>query len=148
MHNIALPINRDGVKNFLPHREPFLFIDRVIKLTETTILAESVLEPDMDVFKGHFPDLPIMPGVLLIETVAQAGALIIAMNNTAQSGSFTAFSGVESAKFRRPVYPGATLRVNAEILRSRGGFYKFEGSATVNDDVVVELKFAASQMTL
>ena len=115
---------------------------------ETVIVAESFVDPEMDVFKGHFPDMPIMPGVLLIETVAQAGALIIAMNKDTEAGSLTAFSGVESAKFRRPVYPGDKLVVKAEIIRSRAGFYKFSGSAYVGDQIVVELKFAATQMSV
>ena len=144
----TLPTTRAQVQAYLPHRDPFLFIDRVTALTETTIVAESYVDPSMDVFKGHFPDMPIMPGVLLIETVAQAGALIIAMNTETKPGSFTAFSGVETAKFRRPVYPGDKLVVKVAILRSRGGFYKFEGSATVEGQTVVELKFAASQMSL
>ena len=144
----TLPTTRTQVQAYLPHRDPFLFIDRVTTLTETTIVAESYVDPNMDVFKGHFPDMPIMPGVLLIETVAQAGALIIAMNTETKPGSFTAFSGVETAKFRRPVYPGDKLVVKVAILRSRGGFYKFEGSATVEGQTVVELKFAASQMSL
>ena len=144
----TLPTTRTQVQAYLPHRDPFLFIDRVTALTETTIIAESYVDPNMDVFKGHFPDMPIMPGVLLIETVAQAGALIIAMNTETKPGSFTAFSGVETAKFRRPVYPGDKLVVKVAILRSRGGFYKFEGSATVEGQTVVELKFAASQMSL
>lgn len=144
----TLPINREQVKTYLPHREPFLFIDRVTALTETTIVAESYVDPNMPVFKGHFPDMPIMPGVLLIETVAQAGALMVAMNTVTEAGSFTAFSGVETAKFRSPVYPGDRLVVKAAILRSRGSFYKFEGSASVDGKTVVELKFAASQMSL
>jgi len=148
MSGRSLPKTREAVKAYLPHRDPFLFIDSVTELTETTIIAKSFVDPKMDVFKGHFPDMPIMPGVLLIETVAQAGALIIAMNTDTEAGSFTAFSGVETAKFRRPVYPGDKLVVKANILRSRGGFYKFEGSVSVKEQLAVELKFAASQMTL
>jgi len=118
----TLPINRGQVKAYLPHRDPFLFIDRVTALTETTITAESYVDPKMDVFKGHFPDMPIMPGVLLIETVAQAGALMVALNTETEPGSFTAFSGVESAKFRSPVYPGDKLIVKAAILLHVAGF--------------------------
>ncbi|MEP1231659.1 MAG: 3-hydroxyacyl-ACP dehydratase FabZ [Litorimonas sp.] len=149
MLDTPLPMTREQIQAYLPHRDPFLFIDCVKALTETTIIAESYVDPNLDVFKGHFPNKPIMPGVLLIETVAQAGALIIAMNtdNSAET-RLTAFSSVESAKFRQPVYPEDKLVVKVAILRSRGGFYKFAGSATVNEQIVVELKFAASQISL
>ena len=146
MNNQSLPRTREDVQAYLPHRDPFLFIDSVKDLSDTTITAQSYVNPEMGVFKGHFPNMPIMPGVLLIETIAQAGALIIAMNVDTQPGTITAFSAVESAKFRQPVYPGDTLLINVAILRSRGGFYKFEGSATVNGTIVVELKFSASQI--
>lgn len=144
----TLPTTREQIKSYLPHRDPFLFIDQVKACSDTSIIATSFVDPNMEIFKGHFPGKPIMPGVLLIETVAQAGALLIAMRKQNNPGDFTAFSGVESAKFRCPVYPGDMLDVNVHLVRSRGGFYKFEGSASVGDKIVVTLKFAASQMSL
>lgn len=144
----SLPIDRDGVKQFLPHREPALLIDRVTALSETTLTAELFVDPKWPIFEGHFPGAPVMPGVLIIEAVAQAGALIVAINTGLADGEVIAFSGVESAKFRRPVKPNSKLILEAEILRQRGGFYKFAGRALQGGDIAAELKFAATQVRL
>ncbi|WP_409433673.1 3-hydroxyacyl-ACP dehydratase FabZ [Litorimonas sp. RW-G-Af-16] len=146
-HGLTFPISREQIKDFLPHRDPMFFINEVTALGEDWIEATSFVDPASPFFEGHFPDLAIMPGVLLIETVAQAGALIVSLNTGLSEGSFIAFSGVEQAKFRRPVYPNETLTVKARITRARAGYYKFEGSASVGDIVAAELKFAATQMT-
>lgn len=143
---INFPLDREGVKTFLPHRDPMLFIDRVLEADEMSIKAESDIRPDSPFFKGHFPDLPILPGVLIIESVAQAGALIVSLSSGLEEGSFIAFSGVEQAKFRRPVYPGETLSITARIDRHRRGFYKFSGEAHVGEALAAQLQFSATQM--
>ena len=142
------PLDRDAVMEVLPHRDPMLFIDSVIHADETTIHARTRVDPDWSVFQGHFPDLPIMPGVLLIEAVAQAGALIVGLKGGIADGAFIAFTGVEQAKFRRAVKPGDVLDIHVELLREKRGFCKFEGKILVEETVVTELKFAAAQMSL
>lgn len=142
----ALPMNRERVMGFLPHRDPMLFVDRVTALGETSITIESDVDADAAFFKGHFPDLPIMPGVLIVETVAQAGVLCVALTKGLDKDKFIAFTNVEEAKFRRPVYPNETIIVDVEIVRARLPFYKFSGTARVGDKVVATLKFAAAQM--
>ena len=142
------PLNRASVMEILPHRDPMLFIDSVLSADSTNIHAQTHVDPDWTVFKGHFPDLPIMPGVLLIEAVAQAGALIVGLKGDIKDGSFIAFTGVEQAKFRRAVKPGDTMDIYVELLRERRGFCKFEGRIEVAGEVVTELKFAAAQMSL
>ncbi len=144
--SVQFPLDREGVKAFLPHREPMLFIDRVLSADDNSILAESDIQVEAPFFKGHFPDLPILPGVMIIETVAQAGALIVAMSSGLKKGSFIAFSGVEQAKFRRPIYPGETLTIRARIDKHRRGFYKFSGEALVDDMIAAQLHFSATQM--
>lgn len=146
LDKMSFPLDRDDVKNYLPHRDPMLFIDRVLEADETSIKAESDINGEAPFFKGHFPDLPILPGVLIIETVAQAGALIVSLSSGLQEGSFIAFSGVEQAKFRRPVYPGETLSITARIDRHRRGFYKFSGEAHVGEALAAQLQFSATQM--
>jgi 3-hydroxyacyl-[acyl-carrier-protein] dehydratase len=141
------PLNREDVKRYLPHRDPMLFIDRVLLADETSITAESDVKADAPHFKGHFPDLPILPGVMIIETVAQAGALIVSLSKGLEEGTFIAFSGVEQAKFRRPVYPGEMLTIEARIERNRRGFYKFSGVAKVEDAIAAQLQFSATQMS-
>jgi len=143
---VVFPLNRKEVENYLPHRDPMLFIDRVLEADEMSIKAESDIKADAPFFKGHFPDLPILPGVMIIETVAQAGALIVSLSSGLEEGSFIAFSGVEQAKFRRPVYPGETLSITARIDRHRRGFYKFSGEAHVGDVLAAQLQFSATQM--
>lgn len=144
----SLPISQDKIKTYLPHRDPMLFLDRVIALSEDEITTESDISPNAEYFKGHFPDLPIMPGVLIIETVAQAGALLVALSKGLDEGKFIAFTHVDEVRFRKPVYPNETIRVDVKIERIRGPFYKFSGKAMCGDATVATLKFAAAQMDL
>lgn len=145
---LSFPLDREAVMAVLPHRDPMLFIDRVLTADETTLRASTHVDPDWMVFKGHFPDLPIMPGVLLIETIAQGGALILGLKGAVSDGSFVGFTGVESAKFRRAVLPNDDMDIHVELVRERRGFYKFEGRIEVDSELAVELKFAAAQMKL
>ena len=142
-----LPLDRDYVKDFLPHRDPMLFVDRVIALDENTITIESDVDPEAKYFKGHFPDMPIMPGVLIVETVAQAGALLVSLTRGLTDDKFIAFSNVDAVKFRRPVEPGEMMTVEVEIEKIRLPFYKFKGIAKVDGKVAASLKFAAAEMS-
>ncbi|MDB2438014.1 3-hydroxyacyl-ACP dehydratase FabZ [Hellea sp.] len=146
-HKHTLPLDRDYVKHYLPHRDPMLFIDRVTGLDENAITIESDVDPEAAYFKGHFPGMPIMPGVLIVETVAQAGALLVSLTRGLSDDKFIAFSNVDAVKFRRPVTPGEMLTINVEIERIRLPFYKFTGTATVEGKVAATLKFAAAEMS-
>lgn len=143
----TLPIEKDIVKTHLPHRDPMLFIDRVVALGEKTISTETFIADSAPFFEGHFPNMPIMPGVLIIETVAQAGALLVKLTDGLDPDKFIAFSHVDEVRFKSPVYPNETLCVDVEIVKVRGPFYKFAGVANVNGKKVASLKFAAAQMT-
>ena len=142
-----LPLDKDYVKDYLPHRDPMLFIDRVIALEENAITIESDVDPDAAFFKGHFPGMPIMPGVLIVETVAQAGALLVSLTRGLSDDKFIAFSNVDAVKFRRPVKPGEMLTIHVEIEKVRLPFYKFIGTAKVDGKVAASLKFAAAEMS-
>ena len=144
----SYPLDQDVIKTILPHRDPMLFIQSVQSATDTSLHATTGVDPSWVIFQGHFPDLPIMPGVLLIETIAQGGALILGLKNAVKDGSFIGFTGVESAKFRRAVKPGEVMNIHVELLRERRGFYKFEGKIEIDGELAVELKFAAAQMSL
>lgn len=141
-----VPIERADVMRLLPHREPMLFIDRVLRYDERSIQAQVLADPEWELFKGHFPDRPILPGVILIEMVAQAGALIGSLDGKLEDGAFIAFSGVERARFRRPVSPGDLIDIEAEITASRRGFYKFSGRARVDEQDAATVDFSATQM--
>jgi len=145
-HN--LPILRDEIKQYLPHRDPMLFLDRVTELGENTIVAESDVRNDADFFKGHFPDMPIMPGVLLVETAAQAGALLVSIVHGLDEGTLIVFSSVESAKFKGAVYPGDKLTIRVAIEKVRLPFYRFSGKIYVGDKLVTSLQFSAAQIKM
>ena len=143
-HN--LPLDRKYVEGFLPHRDPMLFIDNVSELSEEHIHIPSNVDPKATYFKGHFPGRPIMPGVLIVETVTQAGALLISLTRGLSDDKFIAFTNVDAVKFRRPVNPGEILDVHVEIDKIRKPFYKFIGTASVDGEVAATLKFAAAEM--
>lgn len=142
-----LPLDREYVKDYLPHRDPMLFVNRVTALEENAITIESDIDPEAEYFKGHFPGMPIMPGVLIVETVAQAGALLVSLTRGLSNDKFIAFSNVDAVKFRRPVEPGEMLTINVEIEKIRLPFYKFVGTAKVDGKVAATLKFAAAEMS-
>ncbi len=142
------PIEQDQVKDLIPHRDPMLMVTRVVSQDADQIVIESEQSVDAPHFAGHFPDMPIMPGVLIVETVAQAGALLVELKGEVPDGKFLAFSGIDQAKFRQPVYPGETIRVEVEIVKRRGPFYKFSGAAKKGDDLVASVDFSAALMAL
>ena len=148
INTYKLPLNRNFIKDYLPHRDPMLFIDNVILIEKNKITVESFVDPNANFFKGHFPDIPIMPGVLIIETVAQAGALLVSLTRGLTDGKFIAFSSVEKAKFRRSVLPGEKITIQVEIEKIRLPFYKFKGIAKVNNKVCAALNFSAAEMSV
>ncbi len=141
-----LPLDRTYIEDYLPHRDPMLFIDRVTELSENAITIESDVKADAHYFKGHFPSMPVMPGVLIIETVAQTGALLVSLTRGLSGDKFLAFSNVDTAKFRCPVYPGEVMTVDVEIEKVRLPFYKFTGIVKVGGKTAASLKFAAAEM--
>ena len=140
---MQIDINR--IKELIPHRYPFLLIDGIQTLTPnesaTGIKNVSVNEP---FFKGHFPDMPVMPGVLIIESMAQtAGCLVVASLGKESEGKLVYFMTIENARFRKPVVPGDRLVINVEKLRSRGSVFKFSGKAFVGEVLAAEATFSA-----
>jgi len=127
-----------GIKKYLPHRYPFLLVDRVTELVEGDyIKAYKNISVNEDVFNGHFPQAPIFPGVMIIEALAQASGILgfKTQDKTPADGSIYLFAGVDGVRFRRQVVPGDQLVLNAKILSSRRGIWKFECSATVDDEL-------------
>ncbi len=144
---MKMPLGRDEIQKHLPHREPMLFVDEVMDLSADTIRVSSLVKPEAHYLNGHFPNMPIQPGVLIIETVAQAGALLVALSDGLPEGKFMGFSGIDSAKFKKPVYPGETMIVDVEIARRRLPFYKFTGKVTVAEKLVASVDFSAAHMS-
>jgi len=143
---ISLPLERDGIQKYLPHRPPMLMLDRVISFNENSIHAQLDVSADAFFFDGHFPGNPIMPGVMIVEAIAQAGALLALLNEHFDGSEYLmAFAGIENARFKRQVHPNETLCVFAQIVKQRRTLYKFEGKAMVGDLVVTKLNFSAVQ---
>ena len=141
-------VDIDKIMEMIPHRYPFLMIDRVSDLIPNKsaigIKNVSINEPH---FQGHFPDKPIMPGVLIIEAMAQtAGVLVVHSLGNETHGKLVYFMSVENAKFRNPVLPGDVLKIHVETKQHRKSVWKFDGTAKVNDVIVSESTFTAMIM--
>ena len=138
-------IDINEVMRMLPHRYPFLMIDKVVDIVPDEsaigIKCVSVAEPH---FQGHFPSRPIMPGVLIIEAMAQTSAVLVVRTlGDAAMGKLVYFMSIDSARFRKPVVPGDVLHLQITKKQNRGPVWKFDGRATVNDVLVADASFAA-----
>lgn len=129
-----------SVEELLPHRKPFLFVDRLLYFDQKNYVAEVTYGADMWFFKGHFPDYPVVPGVILIETIAQCGGAGLVASGLIQNGVFL-LVGVDNAKFRRQVRPGDTLRMEVENQRVNKRMAIQHGKAYVGDELAVEADF-------
>lgn len=135
----------EEIKNYIPHRYPFLLIDRVIELEEDRIVTIKNVTVNEDYFNGHFPGAPIMPGVLQVEAMAQSGALMIMKNQVDDpENTLMVFTGIKNAKFRKSVVPGDQLRIEVKLDSQRRNFITMIGTATVDDKIVCELEASAA----
>src|SRR5205809_5916909 len=133
------------IQSLLPHRYPFLLVDRVQELDpDRRIVGIKNVTINEPFFQGHFPGRPIMPGVLIIEALAQAaGVLAVEALGLAGSGKLVYFMAIEGAKFRAPVEPGVLLRLDVEFVQKRATVCKFSGRASVDGKLVAEANFTA-----
>ena len=126
------------VLKYLPHREPFLFIDEVIEIDlGNSIHAIKKVLPEEGYLRGHFPGNPIMPGVIIIEALAQASGILgfKTMDKTPQEGSLYVFAGVDNVRFRKRVRPGDTLHLFSKVVNVKRGIWKFDVRAEVNNEL-------------
>jgi 3-hydroxyacyl-[acyl-carrier-protein] dehydratase len=133
------------IERILPHRYPFLLVDRVEVIDDEHIVARKLVTRNEPHFEGHFPGHPVMPGVLIIEALAQAGALYAARLVKFNPATHVIyFMAIDKAKFRRPVVPGDSLALEVVPLRKGGAIWKMRGEAKVGGAVVAEAEFMAS----
>jgi beta-hydroxyacyl-ACP dehydratase FabZ len=136
-------VDINEILNLMPHRYPFLLVDRVIEFEETKrIVAIKNVTINAPFFQGHFPGRPIMPGVLILEAMAQAGGVLAFKSFPGMKGSVF-FTGIDGARFRKPVIPGDQLRFVVDVVKHRREIWVFDAKAFVGDDVVAEARIMA-----
>jgi len=134
----AAPFGRDVIESLIPHRAPFLLVDEILELEPgKRVVGRREIRADDWWFPGHFPGRPVMPGVLTIEAIAQAGAVAVlaAEENT---GKIPFFAGIDGCRFKRVVEPGDVLTLECEFVRVRGAIAKGQGRASVGDETAAE----------
>jgi 3-hydroxyacyl-[acyl-carrier-protein] dehydratase len=140
-------LNQEQIKEIIPHRDPFLLIDEVIEMVPSQkCVARKYIKEDDFWFKGHFPQQPVTPGVLMVEMLAQTGAVAI-LSAPEFKGKIALFAGIDKAKFRRQVVPGDVLTLECEIIKIKGPIGVGKALATVDGQKAVEceIKFAVQQ---
>ncbi len=138
MPDKPLRLNKEQIKKLLPHRDPFLFVDEVVEVIPgKSVVGKKIVREDEPFFKGHFPGMPVFPGVLMVETMAQVSAFII-LTIPGMENLFGLFTGIEKFRFRKVVKPGDILIVKSHVISYRHGLAKSEGKIFVNDKVVAE----------
>ncbi|MDP9113354.1 MAG: 3-hydroxyacyl-ACP dehydratase FabZ [Acidobacteriota bacterium] len=128
----------DAIREILPHRYPFLLVDRIEELESERVVGIKNVTVNEPFFAGHFPDYPVMPGVLIIEAMAQVAGVLVLSGIPSRKEKLVLLAGVDGAKFRKPVRPGDQLRMEMKVLRSRATMAKVSGTATVDGVVVAE----------
>jgi 3-hydroxyacyl-[acyl-carrier-protein] dehydratase len=127
------------IQKLLPHRYPFLMVDAIVEVERLKrIVGIKNVSVNEYYFQGHFPGKPVMPGVLILEAVAQTGGLLLLLDIPDRENKLLYFVAVDGARFRRPVVPGDQLRIEVKVLNWRGDFCKLEGKATVNGQLAAE----------
>jgi 3-hydroxyacyl-[acyl-carrier-protein] dehydratase len=136
----------EGIQKLLPHRPPFLLVDRVVEFeANRRLVALKGVTMNEPFFQGHFPGAPVMPGVLILEALAQAAALLAVLSLTPgeADGKLTYLMGIDAARFRRPVVPGDRLELVVEVTKQKGAVWKQRAEARVDGQVVAEAEFMA-----
>ncbi len=126
------------IRDILPHRYPMLLVDRILEIEEERIVGQKNVTANEPFFMGHFPDYPVMPGVLIVEAMAQVGGVLVLLSVPDRKNKLVLFASIEEAKFRRPVLPGDVLIIECKTLKRKASVVKMQGTATVNGQIVAE----------
>jgi len=140
-----MELNTLDIMKLLPHRYPFLLVDKITEfIKDEQIVGVKNVTINEPFFQGHFPDHPIMPGVLILEAMAQVGGVYAILANEVGENQVPYFVGIDKAKFRKPVLPGDVLIIALELQKVRRGIYSFLGKATVDGKLVAEAELKAT----
>lgn len=144
---MKLPLLIEDIKELLPHRYPMLLVDRVTEFQDgERIKGLKCISANEQFFNGHFPDRPIMPGVLMLEALAQLGVLFAKLTTGGmRKDQLCVFAGAESVKFRRPVVPGDVLEIEMSLIKRRSSHWKMQGLGTVGGEKVIEAVLLAAE---
>ncbi len=134
----------EDVLNAIPHRPPFLFVDKIVEQTETKIKATKEISPEEPFFKGHYPGNPIMPGVLICESIFQTGAILLSRTISDIGEGTPVLTRISNAKFKNMVKPGALLEMEAEVVERVSNAFFMKGSASSAGKTAVTVEFAVS----
>lgn len=145
MSNPSIRCNIAQIMEKLPHRYPFLLVDRVVEISENGLKGYKNVSINEPFFQGHFPGLPVMPGVLILEALAQAGGVFVLENlNEPIEDKVFLFTGLNKVKFRRPVVPGDRLDLHVEYIKNKLNIWRMKGLALVDGEVAAEGEFSAA----
>ena len=141
--SLTMPMLTEDIKKILPHREPFLLVDRILEMTDKTIVGVKHVTGKEDFFRGHFPQKPVMPGVLMVEALAQTGGVLM-LSKAEHRGKMAYLAAVNEARFRRIVSPGEDLRLEVEVLKFKARIGVVKGVAKVGEEVACEAEIMFS----
>lgn len=128
----------DQIREILPHRYPMLLVDRILEISDERVVGIKNVTANEPFFQGHFPDYPIMPGVLVVEAMAQCGGVLALRSIPDRANKVVLFASIDDCRFRMPVTPGDQLRLELDIIRRRGAVIKMRGRALVGDRLAAE----------
>ncbi len=141
-------MDESTIMSLIPHRPPFLWVDKIIEKTAHSIVAEKKIPENLDIFKGHYPGHPLMPGVLICESIFQTGALLIStiLEKADTSGveKVPVLTKIIGARFKRPVLPGETIQLRVRLIETISSVFFFKGTAHVNGEVAVKTEFSCA----